>query len=414
MQRRRTAVYIIIGVCILAGFGTGRRFFYSVTYAFMGLLALSYFWAWAGANWLTFKRYAQAQQAQVGEFLTEYFELRNSSFLPKLWLEIYDQSTLPGHASSHIVGSLDGKQSTQWRVNTMCVRRGQFRLGPLSLIAGDPFGLFQVKRELSATDSLIVYPPVVDLTGFQLPAGVLTGGRTVQKRTYQVTTNAAGVRDYVPGDGFNRIHWRSTARKGRLIVKEFELDPLSDVWIVLDVDHTVHAGNIEGYEAWSSKDGSPNIPPTTEEYMVTVAASLGYTLLRQDRSVGLTANAARRFAIQPERGERQQSKILDVLAVLEATGRETLDHVLTLEGQQLSRGTTLIVITPSTRLSWPEVAHGLTLRGINVVVVAIDAESFGGRPGHEQIVGVCTAGGLATYPIQRGDDIRMILSQPQF
>lgn len=410
MQRRRTAVYIITVACLLAGVGTGRRFFYSVTYAFIGLLALSYAWAWIGANWLTFRRYAQAQQAQVGEYLTEYFQLENTTFIPKLWMEIYDESTLPGHSSSHIIGSLDGKQKTQWRVDTLCVRRGQFRLGPLSLIAGDPFGLFQVKRELAETDSLVVYPPVIDLTGFQLPAGLLSGGRQTHKRTYQVTTNAASVRDYVPGDGFNRIHWKSSARKGRLIVKEFELDPLSDVWIMLDGDHTVHAGTIEGYEAWNTS-GEPSIPPTTEEYMVAIAASLSYTLLQQDRSVGLIATSARRVRLQPERGLRQQSKILDTLAVVETVGRDTLDQALAAEAQQMSRGTSLILITPSTRTSWPAVAHSLTLKGINIMVVAIDAESFGGRPGHDEVVSLCTTAGFPTYPIRRRDNLRSVLSQ---
>ncbi len=413
MQRRRTAVYIITGACLLAGVATGRRFFYSVTYAFIGLLALSYGWAWIGANWLTFRRYAQTQQAQVGEYLTEYFQLTNTTFIPKLWLEIYDQSTLPGHASSHIVGSLDGKQATQWRVNTMCTRRGRFRLGPLSLIAGDPFGLFQVKRELSETDSLIVRPQVIDLTSFRLPAGSLTGGKVVQKRTYQVTTNAAGVRDYVPGDGFNRIHWKSSARKGRLIVKEFELDPLSDVWIILDADHTVHAGTVAGYEAWRSPD-VPAIPPSTEEYMVTVAASLSYTLLQQDRSVGLLIHSAHRVSLQPDRGVRQQSKILDLLAVLETVGRNPLDQVLVAEGQMMSRGTTVLLITPSTRTTWPTVAHGLTLRGLNIIVIAIDAQSFGGRPGHSDVISLCSGAGFPTYPIKRNDDIRMILGQPVF
>ena len=79
----------------------------------------------------------------------------------------------------------------------------------------------------------MVYPPTYPLPGFSPPVGQVSGGDALRRRTHYVTTNVAGVRDYVPGDSFNRIHWPSTARTNRLIVKEFELDPLSDVWLML-------------------------------------------------------------------------------------------------------------------------------------------------------------------------------------
>jgi uncharacterized protein (DUF58 family) len=71
----------------------------------------------------------------------------------------------------------------------------------------------------------------------------VTGGDALRRRTHYITTNASGVRDYAPGDPFNRIHWKSTARKDRLIVKEFELDPLADVWLILDLWSGAHYGD---------------------------------------------------------------------------------------------------------------------------------------------------------------------------
>jgi uncharacterized protein (DUF58 family) len=54
----------------------------------------------------------------------------------------------------------------------------------------------------------------------------------------------ASVRDYAPGDSFNRIHWPSTARTGQLIVKEFELDPMADIWLFLDLEKRVQVGDV--------------------------------------------------------------------------------------------------------------------------------------------------------------------------
>ena len=89
--------------------------------------------------------------------------------------------------------------------------------------------------------SLVVTPATVDLPGFSPPTGYLPGGESVHRRTPYITSSVSGIRDYVPGDSINRIHWASTARTGRLISKEFELDPLADVWMFLDMYEDAHA-----------------------------------------------------------------------------------------------------------------------------------------------------------------------------
>src|SRR6202011_6346134 len=103
-----------------------------------------------------------------------------------------------------------------------------------------------------------------------------------------------------PGDAFNRIHWPTTARTTRLMVREFELDPTADVWIVLDLDIDAQAGS--GVES-------------TEEYAVTAAASLARHLLDQGRAVGLVSQTA---SLPGHRGPRQVERILEVLALAQA------------------------------------------------------------------------------------------------
>ena len=67
-------------------------------------------------------------------------------------------------------------------------------------------------------------------------------GEARHRRTNQITTNVAGVRDYVHGDSLNRIHWATTARTRRLMAKEFELDPTADVWLYLDLHRDAETG----------------------------------------------------------------------------------------------------------------------------------------------------------------------------
>ena len=105
--------------------------------------------------------------------------------------------------------------------------------------------------------------------------------KALRRRTHQITPNAAGVREYAPGDSFNRIHWNSTARYDRLIVKEFELDPTADVWILLDLERGIHAG-AWWEQAWYERElddlwmqeRETQLAPNTEEYAVTCAATI--------------------------------------------------------------------------------------------------------------------------------------------
>ncbi len=415
MERRRTAVYLIIGFSLLAGLATGRGFFFTVAYAFIGLLVFSFLWAWSGPNWLRLRRQTRARRAQVGSTLAEQFTVRNAGLLPKLWLEIYDESDLPGHRASHVISDLGPHRERSWQVQTLCVQRGAYRLGPLRIVTGDPFGLFEAERQIDATSPLVVYPATVDVAEFAVPVGSLSGGDAVRRRTHHVTTNAAGVRDYVPGDAFSRIHWPSTARKDRLIVKEFELDPLSDVWLMLDGDRTVHVGQYDPADPEVARlltqEGPLAVPPTTEEYAVTVTASLARHFLERARAVGLVTDGARHEVIQVDRGARQLTKILETLAVIQARGTTVFSHVLTSHGSHLPRGTTVVLITPSTRDGWIMAAHAYQRRGLRVVVVLIDQRTFGGRPGTDEVALRLGTMGIPTYVIRRGDDLRLALSQ---
>jgi uncharacterized protein (DUF58 family) len=275
--------------------------------------------------------------------------------------------------------------------------------------------LFEFERKISATSRLVVYPATVPIPDFALPAGILPGGDALRRRTHTITTNAAGVREYMPGDSINRIHWKSTARRDRLMVKEFELDPLADIWLMMDGDRTVHTGDYAPSDREAEKlpweTGEYHLPPVTEEYAVTIAASLAHYFLERDRSVGLATNGHTEEVIQVDRGARQLTKILETLAVVRAGGGMPFEQLLTIEGDHLPRGTTLIAITPSSREGWLTAAQRLLRRGLRVIAVLIDSESFGGRPGVRQAASRLALSGIPTYTVRQGDNLSAVLGK---
>jgi uncharacterized protein (DUF58 family) len=412
MPNRRNVLYVLLVFCLVAGAISGRTFLFNLAYALGAILAGAFLWSWTAINWLGIARRTHARRAQVGHPLDEAFEVHNRGLLPKLWIEIHDHSDLPNHHASHVVPTLMPRHRYRWETRTICSRRGQFTLGPMTILSGDPFGLFQFPRKIGATSRIIVYPPTVPIHRFATPAGTLSGGEAVRQRTHFVTTNASGVREYQPGDSFNRIHWRSTARKNRLLVKEFELDPLADMWLFLDLSfESLVARPQAALNNGNLFAPPPHLPPSTEEYGITIAASLAQYFVNKGRALGFVTYAPDREIVQPDRGPRQLTRILEILAVAHSETYLSLQQMLTLEANHLARGTTAIIITASQDVAWIDEAHRLVRRGMRVICILIDPRSFGAPTSNTRLLQQrAEASGALVYVIHQDDDLTAALS----
>jgi uncharacterized protein (DUF58 family) len=416
LQHGRTAVILWLALAV-AALATGRQLLFRLMYLMTAILLLSFLWTILNVYWVRLVRQTRSRRTQVGRLAEERFVVRNTGLFPKLWLEVRDASTLPAHRASRVVSSLAPRSYRSWLVRTRCLERGIFHLGPLSLASGDPLGLFRVERHLPATSTILVYPATVELPGFEPPVGTLPGGEAVRRRAQYITTNVAGIRDYAPGDSFNRIHWPSTARMRRVMVKEFELDPLADLWVILDMEGGVHVGqvDVEGASAFDALWGGGykfQLAPTTEEYGVTAAASLCRHFLGLNRTVGLiTYGAEGRRLIQADRGERQLNKVLEQLAIVRAGGRVSLEQLLAAEERLFGRNTTVVVITPSTSEAWVNPLRDLGRRGVRMMAVVLDAGTFGAAPPSLGVVSTLIANGVPCYTVKCGEPLGQALSR---
>ena len=418
-MKNSLVVVVMLAVAAAGVLITGKPLFFNLGLSLLGIILVSYIWAWYNVSWVQVDRETLSGRSQVGKVAEERFVLRNRGFLPKLWLEVRDHSELPEHRASMVIQGLGPGGEHGWTVRTTCRRRGRYRLGPLSLISGDPFGLFLRRRELTPVSSIVVFPLVIDLPRFGALSGELAGGGTLHRRTHYVTTNVAGVREYYPGDSFNRIHWPSTARTGRLIVKEFELDPTADVWICIDMEQAVHLER-PPQEAADAHGDLPLLParrataldPSTEEYAVAAAASIARYFIQCKRAVGLVAYGETREVVQPDRGERQLSKILETLAVLRAGGKVSIDRVLAAEGTLVGRNSVMVVVTPSTDRAWATVLRDLGRRGVHGIGVVIDPEGFGSRHKAGDILAALASAGILSYQVREGEALAAALTTP--
>lgn len=417
---RSRIVFLLWIVVAVAAVGTSREVLYTLWYLLTALLVLSYLWAWTGVRWVRVERHSRTTRSQVGKMAEERLVVENQGIVPKLWLEVRDHSTLPEHQISRVISPLGPRKIYTRTVKTRCLQRGRFCLGPLTLASGDPFGLFRVSRELEEpkAETFIVYPATVDVPAFSPLLGFLPGGDTISRRTTHVTTNVSGVRDYAPGDSFNRIHWSSTARTGRLISKEFELDPTADIWLFLDLERVAQAQLGAADPGWQDQrlpwEPGPafTLPPSTVEYGVTIVASLAKHFITRDRPVGFITYCPHREIIPADRGERQLTKILETLAVVQADGHIPLSEIITAEGAHLRRSATAIFVTPTDQSYWIAAARDINQRGVKAIAVLIDPHGFGYPTSNQGLVGELAISGITTYLVQKGDDLTTALTTP--
>jgi uncharacterized protein (DUF58 family) len=396
-QRYRTLTLVLFLLLLTAfvAFGTDFWVLFRVTYLFALAIPAAWLLAFYNTRHLDVSVDRRTDRGQVGQEAQEVIEVRNKFWLPKLWLDVEDPSGMPGHRSRRVI-IVPPRRARNWIVDTRLLRRGLYDWGPLRVTATDPFGFFRKTREFGAAQQILVYPPVVDIPHFQAPPANLPGEGRFRRRTHYITPNASGIREYAPGDAFNRIHWTSSARTGKLMVKTFELDPASDIWVLLDLEKRLHRG--EGDDS-------------TEEYCVRIAASICRHYLVQNRSVGFISFGKTPRVIEPERGGNQMTRILESLAMAQAVGEAPLGNILMEEQRRFGRHTTLVIVTPSTEDHWLTPVQSLTQRGVRAAAVLVDPSTF--APGSDSpllLFSELTASDILTYVVSKDDDLSLALS----
>ena len=185
------AILLILALLFFA-ISSGWSPLYKLTYVLLTLFILSWVWARYSLRKLVFHRNTTNGRVQVGETFEERLMLDNTGVLPKLWVQIVDGSTLPGHRAGY-VASMGGRKRAIWKARTVCNKRGRYRLGPVTATSGDPFGLFRRHKALTPAHELLVLPQVLPITNFVLFSGGLPGRGRSSLRSLQTTTNATTI-----------------------------------------------------------------------------------------------------------------------------------------------------------------------------------------------------------------------------
>jgi len=392
-HRSLTVLSTVFVVAVTVAYADGFWLASRLANVILLTIPLAYVWARFNVRGLEVSVERPHDRLQEGGDFEDRITVTNKSWFTKLWLEVEDLSDLPGHSSRRVI-SLAPRATRSWRTVSTCTRRGLYSVGPVQVTTGDLFGLFRRSKTFGRPQPVLVYPRAIELNNIWVPPALLPGEGRFRRPTQQITPNAASLRDYQPGDSLNRFHWPSTARTGRLMVKLFELDPASDLWVVLDLERAVQAGG--------GDDG-------TEEHAVRIAASVARYFLLANRSVGFVAYGKAFHLEEPDRGLGQYTRILEALALARAEGDVPVGDLLNHEGRRFGRHTTVVVITPSTDESWVASIQQLVGQGAKTAAIVLEPRTYGGDESALLVFTALAAADVHTYLVKRSDDLQVAL-----
>jgi uncharacterized protein (DUF58 family) len=334
----RTFVPFLLILFLIAAF-LRVDFFFTIAYLFFAVYLISRVWTRRTVDGLRVER-RFTDRAFCGEEVTVELILRNAGWLPIPWVEVHESLPValiapPFHRE---VVTLGPREHHRLSYTLTCRRRGYYRIGPLTLQAGDLLGIVGRSQAEAASEHIIVYPRVVPLQRLGLPTRSPLVALPARSPLFEDPSRVQGVRDYQRGDSPRRIHWTATASVGRLLVKQFQPAIARETLICLDLDREDY-GQRQRY--------------TATELAIVVAASIAnHIIVREGLPVGLSteaqdplSNGRARFYLPPRSGRAHLMGLLEVLARVQVTEGTPFVELLRRESTRLPWGATLAVIT---------------------------------------------------------------------
>ena len=265
--------------------------------------------------------------------------------------------------------------------------RGRYAFEDVRVEIADPFGLESVSVPLPAPGALLVYPRLVRLERLFSESGAHAhDGRRLLLRRHS-GFELHGVREYEQGESLRRVHWRSTARRGQLMVKELEDAPRDEIAVLLDADASAVVGE-------------------SFDMQVRAAGSILESYVRRGRRAVLVVNSERRDVQQVHSPAADWRRSLELLAAAEPTGRGSLGRLLAEHDGPAARALELAVVTARLEAGLVDrlVQRALSRRKVSLVYV--DPASFNGTPRRPEPLLLRLGGaGIPVALVRAGDDL---------
>jgi uncharacterized protein (DUF58 family) len=308
---------------------------------------------------LSCTRRVEPARVEAGRQATVRLHLENVSRLPSGTLLMED--ALPYALGGRPRFVLDKVEPQGARDVTYPVRsdvRGRFRIGPLSVRMTDPFGLCELTRSFATADDLVVTPVVTPLPAVRLGGDWAAGGESTARSVATSGTDDVATREYRHGDDLRRVHWRSTARIGELMVRREEQPFQSRATLLLDTRAGGHRG--EG-------------PASSFEYAVSATASAGVALARAGFALSLLRDTGEQLG--PRGLPLTEGLLLESLATVTTSRSSGVDGAVELL-RRTGTGGVLVAVLGDLSVDEAERLARMRSGGAGAIAVLLDTTAW--------------------------------------
>jgi uncharacterized protein (DUF58 family) len=323
-----------------------------------------------------------------GEDVWVSLEARPESRVPAPGMMVTERIARFGEQVTRLSGAGGGYRGTYVLER---VPRGRYVVEEARATIDDPFGLARMEVDLDARGSLLVYPRLVQLDRLFSESGAHAqdGRRLLLRRPSGFDLHS--VREYEQGESLRKVHWKTTARRGQLMVKELEDAPRDEIAVILDGDASAV---VEG----------------SFDTQVRAAGSILRAHASHARRAVLAVNSAARPTVRITSLDGDWLAALAVLAEAAPDGTRPVVELLSRESGPASRAVETVVVTArlSGALSTKLIQRALAGQGVSIVWV--DSASFAARPTKvEPELLRLQAAGVAVAVLRRGDSLAAVL-----
>jgi uncharacterized protein (DUF58 family) len=242
------------------------------------------------------RRSADPVRASAGEAVGVHLTITNRSVLPTSALMLEDQlpAQLTGRAR-FVLDSLAGREARTVSYRMPALPRGRYQAGPLRIRLTDPFHMIDVTRSFTATTDFVVAPVVDALTSAEPPRSYDIGDNAGSHSVGVHGADDASTREYRTGDDLRKIHWRSSARTGALMVRQEERPWQGQSTVLVDIRSAAHS-------SYEESGGEPPADPrerSSLEWAISAAASIGTHLILAGRELSLLSDLTEAQRMRP-------------------------------------------------------------------------------------------------------------------
>lgn len=386
---KKSIIFFIIFSFAAAYLG-GEKILYLIFYTITGVFALSFLsFHHTVKNVNGYQKYDK-RDYHVDDEVEILSYIYNDTLFPIPYLEIRDRSTesIISEKPKSNLTFLKPNDKEIIKTRFKAKFRGVYKLGPIEIRISDVFNVFSISKTIDSQELIKIYPRVHILNRFNLNSMQSFGSISTKQRAYEDNTSILDIKKYNIGDSIKKVHWKISAKKGELYVKNYNMSGSPICYIFLDLKNNCY--------------GKINERELEEKAVESVISIISY-MLRRSISVNLCVNSRETY-YEDGRDIKEIIKFMDMLCNIKTGGENLIKDIIQKRIRIISSGSSIIIVTG--KIEKDDIKDYCNIKGMrfDVIIIYVSNKNM-----EKEIELSLEESGIKIYIIKSDSNIKEVL-----